>query len=128
MKILFWVGLYLAATVTANFLSCNYLLTQATMKYTSQLFTHSTFLYSYWIGLHVHFKKAILHLKRATIPFLLSVCVRTYVWLNRPRKPNFAQISNEQLFEYTQMDRENRKTALFRCEMAFLKWTWRPIQ
>ena len=27
MKILFWVGLYLAATVTANFLSCNYLFT-----------------------------------------------------------------------------------------------------
>ena len=36
---------------------------------------YSTFLYSYWIGLHVHFKKAILHLKRATIPFLLSLCV-----------------------------------------------------
>ena len=28
---------------------------------------YSTFLYSYWIGLHVHFKKAILHLKRATV-------------------------------------------------------------
>ena len=36
---------------------------------------YSTFLYSYWIGLHVHFKKAILHLKRANMPFFLSVCV-----------------------------------------------------
>ena len=38
---------------------------------------YSTFLYSNWIGLHLHFKKAILHLKRATIPFLLSLCVHT---------------------------------------------------
>ena len=36
---------------------------------------YSTFLYSYWIGLHVHFKKAILHLKRATVPLYLSICV-----------------------------------------------------
>ena len=36
---------------------------------------YSTFLYSYWIGLHVHFKKAILHLKRATVWFSLSICV-----------------------------------------------------
>ena len=28
---------------------------------------YSMFLYSNWIGLHVHFKKAILHLKRATV-------------------------------------------------------------
>ena len=35
------------------------------------------FLYSYWIGLHIHFKKAILHLKRAKVRilFLLSVFV-----------------------------------------------------
>ena len=32
-------------------------------------------LYSYWIGLYVHFKKAILHLKRATVPFYLSISV-----------------------------------------------------
>ena len=31
---------------------------------------YSTFLYSYWIGLHVHFKKAILHLKRAKGVFI----------------------------------------------------------
>ena len=36
---------------------------------------YSTFLYSYWIGLHVHFKNAILHLKRAIGPLLLSLCV-----------------------------------------------------
>ena len=34
---------------------------------------YSTFLYSYWIGLHVHFKKAILHLKRATVRGLMYV-------------------------------------------------------
>ena len=41
---------------------------------------YSTFLYSYWIGLHVHFKKAILHLKRAKVRilFLLSVKPRTH--------------------------------------------------
>ena len=31
---------------------------------------YSTFLYSYWIGLHVYFKKAILHLKRAKGVFI----------------------------------------------------------
>ena len=36
---------------------------------------YSTFLYSYWIGLHVHFKKAILHLKRANMPFFSSPTV-----------------------------------------------------
>ena len=36
---------------------------------------YSTFLYSYWIGLHVHFKKASLHLKKAIGPLLLSFCV-----------------------------------------------------
>ena len=29
----------------------------------------------YWIDLHIHFKKAILHLKRATVPLYLSICV-----------------------------------------------------
>ena len=36
---------------------------------------YSMFLYSNWIGLHVHFKKAILHLKRANMQFFLSICV-----------------------------------------------------
>ena len=36
---------------------------------------YSTFLYFYWIGLHAHFQKAILHLKTANgrILFRLSV-------------------------------------------------------
>ena len=36
---------------------------------------YSTFLYSYWIGLHVHFKKAILHLKRAFVKYVLATTV-----------------------------------------------------
>ena len=28
------------------------------------------------------------------------------------------------MLRYTQMDRENRTVALFRCKMAFLKWTF----
>ena len=45
---------------------------------------YSTFPYSYWIGLHVHFNKAILHLKRANMPFFLSPTVYGYhpkIWL-----------------------------------------------
>ena len=40
---------------------------------------NSMSLYSYWIGLHIHFKKAILHLKRATVRFYLSICVYRYI-------------------------------------------------
>ena len=36
---------------------------------------YSTFLYFYWIGLHVHFKKANLHLKRAFVKYVLTTTV-----------------------------------------------------
>ena len=36
---------------------------------------YSTFLYFYWIGLHVYFKKAILHLKMASVRRLMSMSV-----------------------------------------------------
>ena len=38
----------------------------------------STFLYSYWIGLQVHFKKAILHLKRAKGVFIFLATVAVF--------------------------------------------------